>query len=160
VTVPVAGELPDTLEALISQRRRWATGTGQSFRALPWTLLNHLRLDRAVVFSLLSLQHAGVTILLPVAVAAVVAWALIEPDRTALAFALLAMTLALIVAFKSAGAALANRTLGRGLRWAFLVDLLTMWILEARLLPVRGKAQLQGLVLRHPVAFTRTPKKG
>jgi cellulose synthase/poly-beta-1,6-N-acetylglucosamine synthase-like glycosyltransferase len=160
MTVPVAGELPDTLGALVSQRRRWATGTGQSFRALPWTLLQHLRLDRAIVFSLISLEHAGVTILLPVAAAAVLAWALIEPAQSALAFALLAMTLALVVALKSAGAALANRTLGRGFGWAFLVDLLAMWILEARLLPSRAGAQLQGLLRRQRVPFMRTPKKG
>lgn len=160
VTVSVAGELPDTLGALIAQRRRWAIGTGQSFRTLPWILLKYVRLDRAIVFILLSLQHTWVNIALPIAFVAVVAGMFIGPASGAFAFTILAMTLALIVSLKSVGAALANRALGRDIRWKFLIDFLTMWIMEARLLPTRGRGQLEGLLLRHPLPFSRTPKKG
>ena len=67
------------------------------------------------------------------------------------------LTLALVVALKSAGAALAQRTLGRHLS---LVDLAAMWLMEAMLLPIRARALVQGLALRRHEAFVRTPKKG
>ncbi len=151
VTLSVAGELPETPAALVSQRRRWALGTGQSSRAWSWRLLRGMRLDRGLVFLLLSLQHAGLAILL--LAAALVA--LVEWNMGALET--FAVTLALVVMLKSAGAALAQRVVGRNLR---LLDLAAMWIMEAVLLPVRAKALLQGLMGRQGEPFVRTPKKG
>lgn len=159
-TVSVAGELPDTADVLVSQRRRWATGTGQSFRGLPWSLARHLRTDRAAVFALLSLQHVGLTIAVPLALAGALGCWLLDPDRGALALGLFAVAVALIVALKSIGAALASRVLGRGVGLRFVIDLIAMWLMQAWLLPVQCKAQLQGLTLRRRLPFTRTPKKG
>ena len=151
VTVAVVGELPETPAALVSQRRRWALGTGQSSRALSPGLLRNLRLDRAVVFCLLSLQHATLAILLLVALVAAVA------SGATAALTAFATTLALVVLLKSAGAALAQQRLARRLR---LVDLAAMWLMEAMLLPIRAKALVQGLVSRRHETFVRTPKKG
>jgi cellulose synthase/poly-beta-1,6-N-acetylglucosamine synthase-like glycosyltransferase len=151
VTFSVAGELPETPAALLSQRRRWALGTGQSSRAWSWRLLRGMRFDRAVVFSLLSLQHASLAILLLVAAFAVLV------SRDAGALATFAATLALVVGLKSAGAAAAQHVLGRTLRVA---DLAAMWGMEAALLPIRAKALVEGLVRRQPAPFVRTPKKG
>jgi cellulose synthase/poly-beta-1,6-N-acetylglucosamine synthase-like glycosyltransferase len=105
VAVAVVGELPETRAALVSQRRRWALGTGQSSRALSRGLLRHLRLDRAVVLCLLSLQHAALAVLLLMALVAAVA------SGTAAALTVFAIALAFVVGLKSAGAALAQRTL-------------------------------------------------
>ncbi len=151
VTFSVAGELPETPAALVSQRRRWALGTGQSSRAWSWRLLRGMRADRAVVFSLLSLQHASLAIvLLAAALAVLVSW-----DAGALAT--FAVTLALVVGLKSAGAAAAQHVLGHTLRVA---DLAAMWLMEAALLPIRAKALVQGLAGSRPEPFVRTPKKG
>ena len=119
-TVSVAGELPETAEVLVSQRRRWATGTGQSFRGLPWSLVRHLRADRAAVFALLSLQHVGLTIAVPLALAAALGCWLVDADRGAMALGLFAVAVALIVALKSIGAALASRVIGRSIGTAIL----------------------------------------
>jgi hypothetical protein len=113
--------------------------------------LRHLRLDRAVVLCLLSLQHAALAVLLLMALVAAVA------SGTAAALTVFAIALAFVVGLKSAGAALAQRTLGRHLR---LVDLAAMWLMEAALLPIRAKALVQGLVSRRHETFVRTPKKG
>jgi cellulose synthase/poly-beta-1,6-N-acetylglucosamine synthase-like glycosyltransferase len=154
VTVAVVGELPETRAALVSQRRRWALGTGQSARALSWHLLRRMHLDRAAVFSLLSLQHASLAILLLGAGLA----ALASQEMAALeAFA---ATLALVVGLKSAGAALAQRAIGGPLRWTFVVDLAAMWLMEAALLPIRAKALVQGLAGSRAEPFARTPKTG
>ena len=138
--------------------RRWCRSGGagrwarDSHRArCSWGLLRNLRLDRAVVLCLLSLQHATLAILLLAALAAAVA------SGTTAALAVFAITLALVVGLKSAGAALAQRTLGRHLS---LVDLAAMWLMEAMLLPIRAKALVQGLVSRRHEPFVRTPKKG
>jgi cellulose synthase/poly-beta-1,6-N-acetylglucosamine synthase-like glycosyltransferase len=159
-TVSVAGELPDTAEVLVAQRTRWATGTGQSFRALPWTLVRHLRLDRAAVFVLLSLQHVGLTVAVPFALAAAFVCWLLDPDRGLVAFGLFVAAVALIVGLKSIGAAMASRVLGRGIGPRFLVDLVAMWLMQAWLVPVQCKSQLRGLALRGRLPFTRTAKKG
>ncbi len=151
VTVSVAGELPETPAALVSQRRRWALGTGQSSRAWSWRLLRGMRVDRAIVFSLLSLQHASLAILLLAAALAVLV------SRDAGALATFAVTLALVVGLKSAGAAAAQHVLGRTLR---VSDLAAMWLMEAALLPIRAKALVQGLAGSRPEPFVRTPKKG
>lgn len=151
VTVAVVGELPETPAVLVSQRRRWALGTGQSSRTRSWGLPRNLRLDRAVVLCLLSLQHATLAILLLVALAAAVA------SGTTAALAAFVLTLALVVGLKSAGAALAQRTLGHRLR---LLDLAAMWLMEAALLPIRAKALVQGLVSGRNEPFVRTPKQG
>jgi cellulose synthase/poly-beta-1,6-N-acetylglucosamine synthase-like glycosyltransferase len=148
LTVPVVGELPETPAALISQRRRWAFGTGQSSRTLSWDLLRSLRFDSAAVFCLLSLQHATLAILLLAALLAALASG---------GLATFAIALALVVVLKSAGAALAQRALGRRLG---LVDLAAMWFLEAVLLPIRAKALLQGLMSKGHEPFVRTPKQG
>jgi cellulose synthase/poly-beta-1,6-N-acetylglucosamine synthase-like glycosyltransferase len=154
VTFSVAGELPETPAALVSQRRRWALGTGQSSRAWSWRLLRSMRFDRAIVFSLLSLQHASLAILLLAAAFAV----LVSWDAGALAR--FAVTLAVVVGLKSAGTALAHRALGGAFGWGFFVDLAAMWLMEAALLPIRAKALMQGLVGSRPEPFVRTPKKG
>jgi cellulose synthase/poly-beta-1,6-N-acetylglucosamine synthase-like glycosyltransferase len=154
MTVSVVGELPETRAALVSQRRRWALGTGQSSRALSWRLMRHLRLDRATVFSLLSLQHASLAILLLGAGLAALA------SQEMAALAAFAATLALVVGLKSTGAALAQRAMGRPLRWTFVVDLTAMWLMEAALLPIRAKALVQGLAGWRAEPFARTPKKG
>ena len=159
-TVPVAGELPDTADVLVAQRRRWAAGTGQSFRGLPWRLARHLRADRAAVFALLSLQHVGVAVAVPLALVAALAVWLSSPDLGASAFGLVAATVALLVALKSIGAALASRVLGRGVGRRFLVDLAAMWLMQAWLLPAQFRAQLRGLTARRRLPFTRTPKRG
>jgi cellulose synthase/poly-beta-1,6-N-acetylglucosamine synthase-like glycosyltransferase len=147
LTVAVAGELPETPSALVSQRRRWALGTGQSLRTMSWRLLRQMRLDRAVLFFLLSLQHASLAILL---IAALIA-ALVGG-----AWAMFAITLMLVVGLKSVGAALAQRALSRPLH---PVDLTAMWGMEAMLLPVRAKALIEGFAQQEPAPFVRTPKK-
>jgi hypothetical protein len=76
------------------------------------------------------------------------------------ALAAFAATLALVVGLKSTGAALAQRAMGRPLRWTFVVDLTAMWLMEAALLPIRAKALVQGLAGWRAESFARTPKKG
>ena len=156
----MGGELPETAATLVSQRRRWALGTGQSSRALSRRLMRHLGLGRAVVFTLLSLQHASLAILLLAGLAAALATRLADPDRGSAALAAFAASLAIVVGLKSAGAALAHRALGGAFRWAFFADLAAMWLMEAALLPIRAKALMQGLVDSRPEPFVRTPKKG
>ncbi len=159
VTVAVAGELPETMGVLAAQRTRWATGIGQAFRGLPWRLLEHLDWHQAVIFGLLVQFHTYFMAALSVAIAATcLAWVLgssIAPSATIA----LAATIAAVVILKSIGAALAASAIGR-LHWRrFGTDLVAMWLLEAMLLPVVGKALVDGLMGRiRP--FTRTPKRG
>jgi len=148
VTLAAAGELPESPAALVAQRRRWALGTGQSSRALSWRLLRRMRPDCAVVFCLLSLQHATLAILLLTAGLS----ALIGHELT-----VFAATLALVVGLKSAGALAAQRALGHA---PSIVDLVAMWIMEAMLLPIRAWGLVQGLLGRQSEPFVRTPKKG
>jgi cellulose synthase/poly-beta-1,6-N-acetylglucosamine synthase-like glycosyltransferase len=160
VTVSVAGELPDAPAALISQRRRWARGTGQSFRLLPWTLLEHVRLDRGAVFSSMSLQHAIVPIIVLAALATAAGTWLLEPAKGQTALTALLVSLGLIVVVKTIGSLLASLATRRPLGWRLLVDLFAMWLLEASLVPLHATAQLRGLLQRGEVPFIRTPKKG
>jgi len=160
VTVSVAGELPDAAKALASQRRRWATGTGQSFRLLPWQLLRHVRFDRGTVFSWISLQHAVAPIVVMAALATAVGCWLLDPAKGQIALAAFLASIGLVVAIKTGGALLAGHATGRPLGGHFLVDLLAMWLLEASLVPLHAKAQLLGLLQRGELPFVRTPKKG
>lgn len=101
--------------------------------------MRRLRADRAAVFVLLSLQHVGLAVAVPIALAAALAGWLFDLDRGALALGLFAATVALIVALKSIGSALASRVLARhGGR--FLVDLAAMWLMQAWLLSVQCRA--------------------
>ena len=160
MTVSVAGELPDSEAALRPQRRRWAIGTGQSFRLLPWNLLRHVRFDRGAVFGLMSLQHAVVPILVMAALAAALGTWLLDPVKGEIALASLVASVGLLVAVKSMGAFLATRAAGRPFGRHFLFDLAAMWILEASLVPLNARAQLKGLLQRGELPFVRTPKKG
>jgi cellulose synthase/poly-beta-1,6-N-acetylglucosamine synthase-like glycosyltransferase len=160
MTVSVAGELPDAAPALASQRRRWATGTGQSFRLLPWDLLRHVRFDRGAVFSSMSLQHAVVPIVVLAALAASGGCWLLEPAKGRIALASFLAAIGLIVVIKTTGSLLASHAIGRPLGRGLLVDLLAMWMLEASLVPLSAKAQLLGLLQRGELPFVRTPKKG
>ena len=82
-----------------------------------------------------------------------------EPMRAVVVgFGLLA-TIASIVVTKSIGAALATRILGRPLGISFVGDVVGMWLMEAALLPIVGKALFIGYISRQ-VPFLRTPKKG
>lgn len=159
VGVAVAGELPETIGVLVRQRTRWATGTGQAFRALPWRLLKQLNWRQAVVFGLLVQFHTYFMAALSVAIASTcVAWVLGSSIAASAAIAL-AATIGTVVILKSIGAALAARTIGR-LHWKrFGADLVAMWLTEAVLLPVVGKALVEGLMGRIK-PFTRTPKRG
>lgn len=159
-TVSVAGELPESAEILVAQRTRWATGTGQSFRGLPWNLVRHLRPDRAAAFALLSLQHVGLPVAVPFALAAALVCWLLDSDLGVVALGLFVAAVALVVGLKSIGAAMASRLLGRGIGLRFVVDLVAMWLMQAWLVPVQCKAQLRGLSVRGRLPFTRTPKKG
>lgn len=159
IAVAVAGELPETMGVLVAQRTRWATGTGQTFRGLPWGLFKHLDWHQAVVFGLLVQFHTYFMAALSVAIASTcLAW-LLGSLIAASATIALAVTIGTVVTLKSIGAALAARTIGR-LHWRrFATDLVAMWLLEAILVPVVGKALVDGLLGRIK-PFTRTPKRG
>lgn len=159
VTVAVEGELPESLDALVSQRRRWALGTSQTFRTLPWNLLHYLRWDQAVVFTLLSLNHAGLSIALQIIFLAAVSSWLAEPATGTVALIAFAAVVTLIIGLKDIGAALACRATGRGIRWDFLPDLVCMWTMDVCMVPIRSKAQVEGLLGRR-IPFIRTPKRG
>lgn len=159
MTLAVAGELPESLSVLIQQRVRWAVGSGQTFRELPWRLLGHLRWHQALVFVLLALFHASLMLALFLAATAVgLSWLGEAPVSAALAFGFLSM-LGLIVCLKSIGAALAARSIGRAVNGRFLMDLVRMWLMEACLVAYLAVAQWRGLRLRQ-LPFVRTYKKG
>jgi cellulose synthase/poly-beta-1,6-N-acetylglucosamine synthase-like glycosyltransferase len=164
MTVSVAGELPDTASALVSQRRRWAVGTGQSFRLLPWELLDRVRLDRGAVFSLMSLQHTAASIVVLLALASAVGSWVLEPAKGQIALAALLASVGGLVAVKTTGALLAGNVTrcarGRPPGWRFIIDLFAMWLLEASLVPVHATAHLRGLLQRGQLPFIHTPKKG
>lgn len=157
--VAVAGELPDSFDTLVTQRRRWATGTGQAFHAVPWRLLRHLNWHQALVFILLVQFHAAfMPTLVLMALAVTLCWMFGTPNALAASFALAGVVMAIVV-LKSVGAAVAQHLVGR-LRWRrFLVDLAAMWLLEAALVPIVAASLTEGL-LRRKKPFARTPKRG
>jgi cellulose synthase/poly-beta-1,6-N-acetylglucosamine synthase-like glycosyltransferase len=159
VSVSVEGELPESFDVLAMQRQRWGTGTAQAFRDLPWRLLSELKWYQAIIFVLLALFYASTSVVLVTILAVAGACWLIEPMRAVVVgFGLLA-TIASIVVTKSIGAALATRILGRPLGISFVGDVGGMWLMEAALLPIVGKALFIGYLSRQ-VPFLRTPKKG
>jgi hypothetical protein len=108
---------------------------------------------------LLALFYASTSVVLVTILATVAVCWLIEPMRAAvIGFGWLA-TVAAIVITKSIGAALAARILARRLGVSFVLDVVGMWLMEAALLPIVGKALLVGYITRR-VTFLRTPKKG
>jgi cellulose synthase/poly-beta-1,6-N-acetylglucosamine synthase-like glycosyltransferase len=158
-TLAVAGELPESLAVLIPQRIRWAVGTGQTFRELPWRLLAHLRWPQAFVFVLLALFHTSLMLtLFLAAVATGLSW-LGEVSVAGALTASFASILGLIVLLKSIGAALAARVIGKAVSGRFWMDLVHMWLMEARLVPTLAVAQWRGLRGRR-IPFARTYKKG
>jgi cellulose synthase/poly-beta-1,6-N-acetylglucosamine synthase-like glycosyltransferase len=159
VSVSVEGELPESFDVLAMQRQRWGTGTAQAFRDLPWGLLSKLKWHQAIIFVLLALFYASTSVVLVTILAMTGACWLIEPMRAVVVgFGLLA-TIASIVVTKSIGAALATRILSRPLGISFVGDVVGMWLMEAALLPIVGKALFIGYISRQ-VPFLRTPKKG
>ena len=69
------------------------------------------------------------------------------------------LTIVLIFAMKSLGAALATRVTKRPIDERFVMDLACMWLMEVLLLPALARAQWEGLRLRR-APFVRTPKIG
>jgi cellulose synthase/poly-beta-1,6-N-acetylglucosamine synthase-like glycosyltransferase len=159
VEVTAAGILPERLDVLARQRQRWATGVGQTFQKLPWRLLRHLGWRQAVAFVLLAQFHATLMAVLSIAfLATATTWIFDLPEHTAALFAL-ASAIGLIVLLKSIGAAFAYRTTGRRLGLRFALDLAAMWLMEAWLMPLLGKALIDGHLQRER-PFVRTPKSG
>jgi cellulose synthase/poly-beta-1,6-N-acetylglucosamine synthase-like glycosyltransferase len=157
VSVAAEGELPEQLDVLVTQRRRWSTGTAQTFRALPWRLLGGLRPSQAILFSLLTLFYATTAAVLVAAlVIVVVSWAIRSPHVIELTIALIAAFAAVVIP-KSIGAALGSLTLGRPVGVAFARDLLALWAMQAVLLPSGAAALMRGYFFRR-LPFLRTPK--
>jgi len=159
ISVSAKGELPETFDALITQRQRWSIGTAQAFRDLPWRLLGQLHWHQAVVFVLLTLFYASASATLVIVLAIVgIGWLAEFTYAGVVSLGLLATVVAIVVA-KSIGAALATRILGRPLGMAFARDVVGMWLMQAALLPIGSRALLVGYITRR-VPFFRTPKKG
>lgn len=157
VSVAAEGELPERLDVLTTQRRRWSTGTAQTFRTLPWRLLGQLRPGQAILFGLLALFYATTAAVLVAAMAIVAtSWAIRSPHAIDLTYALIA-ALAAVVIPKSIGAALASRALARPVGVAFARDLIALWCMQAVLLPSGAAALLRGYFFRR-LPFLRTPK--
>jgi cellulose synthase/poly-beta-1,6-N-acetylglucosamine synthase-like glycosyltransferase len=159
VSIGVEGELPESFDVLARQRQRWGTGTAQAFRDLPWALLRRLEWHQAAAFVLLASFYASAPAALVTTLLITTAAWLIEPDvgRTTGA-ALLAVVCAIVV-LKSIGSLLAARLLDRPTGLRFASDIVAMWLMEAALLPIVGKALVMGFLTRS-MPFLRTPKKG
>jgi len=143
----------------VTQRQRWSAGTAQTFRALPWSILRQLRLPQAFFFSALTLFYGTVSAVLMAALAILaVSWLIGSPHAPLQAMAVLVAVAAIVVP-KSFGAALAARTLNRPVGIAFFRDLITMWLMQAALLPSGSMALVKGYFSRR-LPFLRTPKKG
>jgi cellulose synthase/poly-beta-1,6-N-acetylglucosamine synthase-like glycosyltransferase len=159
VTVAVRGELPATLRVLVGQRARWASGTAQAFHDLPWGLLRHLEWYQASVFVLLAVFYSAFSLLLlATAVLAVVALLLGSGKGLTLVLALSA-TISLLILLKTIGAMLARRALGRPIGPDFLIDVISMWLMEAVLVSGVARALVRGF-LNRTLTFHRTPKTG
>ena len=133
----------ETAEVLISQRRRWATGSlGQCFRGLPWSLVRHLRADGHHVAALLSLQHVGLTIAVPLALAASFPSYIATLGASPWLSAGRCGGRARSSALGSIGAALASRVISKDIRLQFFINLIAMWLMQGWLLPsaVQGSA--------------------
>jgi cellulose synthase/poly-beta-1,6-N-acetylglucosamine synthase-like glycosyltransferase len=160
VSVTAAGELPVDFATLLTQRQRWAIGSGQSFRLMPWALLRRLSLRSATLFVLLAIHQIAVPVLVPAALlAALFSW-LLESKMMALAEMVATAAVLVPVAARSLAAYLASRAVSRRLGAKFLLDLAAMLGLEALLLPLTAKSHLVGMFRRHRLTFARTPKRG
>jgi len=157
VSVAAAGELPERFDVLVTQRQRWSSGTAQTFRGLPWRLLRQLRASQAIPFVLITLFYATVSAALMAALFLVAtAWILEAPNALCLS-AVLLLAFAAVVVPKSIGAALAARALGRPIGIGFALDLLSLWLMQAALLPTGAAALVSGYLFRR-LTFLRTPK--
>ena len=157
VSVAAAGELPDRFNVLVIQRQRWSSGTAQTFRRLPWRLLRQLRASQSILFVLLTLFYATVSGALMMALLLVATAWILGASKALCLSAVLLLAFAAVVVPKSIGAALAARTLGRPIGISFALDLLSMWLMQAALLPTGAAALGRGYLFRQ-LAFLRTPK--
>ncbi len=155
--IGAAGLLPESPGSLLQQRMRWAMGVGQNFHRLPWRRLGHLTWWQRGLFVLFSLFHATVMPLIALSVLVSAAVGLVNPTAMFAGFMALAVALATIVTCKSAGAALAYRTVQGRLDRRFALDLVAMWAMEAWLMPVLAWAATAGHLGRDR-PFVRTPK--
>ena len=159
VTLAVPGELPNSLTALASQRRRWGTGTTQVLRRLPRRLLHHLSWHQAAAFMLLSLFNATSSLAVMALLLAIPVAGLLAPPSLPAVLSALATAVAVIVVGKTIGSALATRLLGRRLDAGYMADVVRLWVMQLCLLPIGSLSFLTGLLSRH-TAFVRTPKTG
>jgi cellulose synthase/poly-beta-1,6-N-acetylglucosamine synthase-like glycosyltransferase len=159
LTVHAAGELPDSVAVLTAQRRRWGTGATQVARSLPRGLLHNLSWHQAAAFLLLSLFNAASSALIMVMLFAVAAACLLAPSSLTLVLGAAGGALFLVVAARTAGAALATRVLGRPLGLSYVKDVIRMWLLEVVLLPTGAASFIRGL-WQHGGIYVRTPKTG
>lgn len=158
-TVGVAGELPDSLAALMLQRHRWGTGTAQVLRRLPTAMLRTMGTIRRVAFLLQSMLAASAPLLVVLLTLLVLlAWT-VEPSSLELSMWALAVPLVLLVEAKSVGTALARLAVQRRLDFDYVNDVVMMWILQLLLLPIGSISFLRGLFSQHN-RFVRTAKKG
>lgn len=159
LTVSVDGELPQSLAALVSQRRRWGTAATQNLRILPFGLLSHLNWHQAVAFLLLSqFNSAAPMLLITIAIGVLATW-ILEPQFLGLSATALTAALVLILLVKTAGSGLAREVLGGRRDARYWLDVLLMWALNAVLLPVAGLSFFKGLLGGQGI-FVRTPKAG
>lgn len=157
--VSASGELPESFAILAAQRRRWSAGTAQAYQGLPWRLLRRLRWHQAGIFVLLVQFHASIALLLGATLALALATSLFDASRGRGLAIGLALVVAVLVASKTVGAALAARVVGGFRAWPFARDVAWMWLMEIALLPVVGHALITGYVSRR-LPFRRTPKRG
>jgi cellulose synthase/poly-beta-1,6-N-acetylglucosamine synthase-like glycosyltransferase len=159
ITVAVRGELPATLDVLIGQRARWASGTAQAFSDLPWNLLRHLKWYQACVFVLLAVFYAVFSILLVTIAVLAVVTVLLDAGKGLTLVVALGATISLLILLKSIGAMLARRALGRPIGPGFAIDVVFMWLMEAVLVSAVARSLVRGF-LNRSLTFDRTPKTG
>lgn len=159
LTVSAGGELPYSLEDLISQRFRWSTAATQNLRVLPLRLLRYLNWHQAAAFVLLTQFNSAASILIVAIASGTLMTGILEPQFLTRSVMGLVVSLLLIVGTKTAGSALARKVLGRSLGPGYWLDVMLMWGLNAVLLPVNGLSFIKGLLGGHGV-FVRTPKTG
>lgn len=157
--VSAPGELPESFDVLVLQRQRWTTGTAQVFRKLPWNLIRGMGWLQATAFVFLTLFNSTATAALVGILAIAAVCALVAPGWAGVVGLGWLATVALLVALRTIGAALAARLFGRSLDLVFLSDVTAHWLLQFALLPSAGKSLLTGHFMR-AIPFARTPKKG